>query len=372
MNTLQEFLQPVDESMIYLQPNSIGNKVELYWQNPLKENSIVLIGCSDLRGSAYSKEYSNIRLIRKELYKLIWNQWDIDLYDLGDIIPGNDWEDTNFALQQVIEELLKMKVFPIIIGGSMSLNFSIYKALSKLDKPVNFTAIDPKIEIDNSKKELTDKNYLSQMMLEEPALLFNFTNIGYQSYYVSNSTLKMLNSIDFEGYRLGDISENIKNSEPVFRSSDFVAINLDSIESYEGNLSSGSIPNGFTNREICTLARYVGLSKQIKIVGIFNFLGYSHNKMNEKLVSQLLWYIIEGKNQQQYYENEEYIKYIVLHEDKELIFLKDKYVDKWWLAVNFEYEKISTFLVPCSEKDYKEALKGNIPERYWKTFKRFL
>lgn len=372
MKTLQEYLHPVDESMIHLHPNSIGNKVKLYWKNKLNENSIAIIGCPDLRGSLCSKEYSNIRLIRKELYELIWNDWDIDLYDLGDIAPGKDWEDTNFALQRVIEVLLKMKVFPIVLGGSISLNLSIYKALSKLDKPLNYTAIDSKIEINNSIEVNTDKNYLYQMMLQEPSLLFNFVNIGYQSYFVSKSTLKILNSIDFEGYRLGDISENIKNSEPVFRSSDFIAINLDSIESIDGSLSSGSTPNGFTNREICTLTKYVGLSKQIKILGIFNFLGYSHNKMNEKLVSQMLWYFIEGKNQQQYYENEEYIKYIVLHEDKELIFLKDKYVDKWWLAVNFEYEKKSTFLVPCSEKDYKEALKGNIPERYWKTFKRFL
>jgi hypothetical protein len=372
VGVLQDFLHPVDEALLYSRPDSIGNKIQVYRKDKLKEGSIVIIGCPDLRGTGHAKEFSNIRIIREEFYRLVWNDWNLDLYDFGDIIPGNEWEDTNFALKKVIEELLEMKVYPIILGGSMGLNYTVYNSLSKLDKPLNFTVVDTKIEIGNPEGTLTEDNYLPKMVVEEPNLLFNFTNIGYQSYFVSQSTLKAFNSLDFEGIRLGNITKDLKESEPIFRSSDFVGINLDSIESYDGTLSTKSSINGFTNREICTLARYIGLSKQIKIVGIYNFLGYSHNKMNEKLVSQLLWYLVDGKSQQQYYENEEYIKYIVLHEDKELVFLKDKDVDRWWLAINFDSESLSTFLVPCSVKDYKKALEGNIPEKYWKTFKRFL
>ncbi|WP_128330925.1 formimidoylglutamase [Apibacter sp. HY039] len=372
MGALQDFLHPVDESILYSHPDSVGARIKFYWQNEIKANSVVLIGCSDLRGTGHSKEFSNIRLIREEFYRLVWNDWDFDLYDLGDIIPGNEVENTYFALQKVLEELLKMGVFPIVLGGSMSLNYSVYRALSVRDTPLNYTAVDTRIDMGNMKEQLTDKNYLSRMIIDEPNLLFNFTNVGYQSYFVPNSTLKAFNSLDFEGVRLGQITENPKNSEPVFRSSDFVGINLNSIESYDGTLSTESTANGFTNREICALTRYIGLSKQVKIAGIYNFLGYSHNKMNEKLVSQLLWYLIEGRNQQPYYENEEYIKYIVLHEDKELIFLKDKYVEKWWLTVSLDADDVPVFLVPCTKKDYEDALNGNIPEKYWKTFKRFL
>ncbi len=372
MGALQDFLQPVDEAQLYTKPDSVGSRVQLYWEETLVEKSIVLIGCPDLRGSEYSKEYSNISRIREEFYRLVWNNWDFELYDLGDIIPGNEQEDTDFALKRVLEELWKMKVYPVILGGSMCLNYTVYKALSKLDKPLNFTAIDTKIEIGDPGDGLEEKNYLSRMIMEENNLLFNFTNVGYQSYFVPQSVVKTFDNLDFEGIRLGNITENLKNSEPVFRSSDFVGINLDAVESYDGTLSVGSSANGFTNREICTLARYIGLSKQVKATGIYNFLGYSHNKMNEKLVSQLLWYLIDGKNQQQYYENEEYIKYIVLHEDKELVFLKDKYVDRWWLAVNLDADNVPVYLVPCSAEDYKDALEGNIPEKYWKTFKRFL
>ncbi|QII69637.1 hypothetical protein G8C41_02010 [Apibacter sp. B3706] len=372
MEALRDFLHPVDESLIYAQPDSVGSKIQFYWDKKLEENSVVIIGCPDLRGTGHKKEFSNLRLIREEFYQLVWNDWNLKLYDLGDIIPGNEWEDTDFALKKVLEELLEMKVQPIILGGNMGLNYTAYKALSILKKPLNYTAVDTKIEIGNTEGKLTDKNYLSKMIVEDFNLLFNFTNIGYQSYYVPQSTLKKFNTLDFEGIRLGNITTNIKDSEPIFRSSDFVGINLDSVESYDGTLSTGSTVNGFTNREICGLSRYIGLSKQVKIIGIYNFLGYSYNKMNEKLVSQILWYLIEGKNQQEYYENDEYIKYTVLHEDKELVFLKDKYVDRWWLAIDFEDNENLPFLVPCSLNDYKEALEGNVPERYWKTFKKFL
>jgi formiminoglutamase len=372
VEALRDFLYPVDESILHVQPDSIGNKIQFYWETKLEENSIVIIGCPDLRGTDHVKEFSNLRLIREEFYRLIWNEWNFKLYDLGDIIPGNEWEDTDFALRKVLEKLLEMKVQPIILGGSMGLNYTAYRALSILKKPLNYTAVDTKIEIGNTKGKLTEKNYLSKMIVEDVNLLFNFTNIGYQSYYVPQSIIKKFDTLDFEGIRLGNIAANIKDSEPVFRSSDFVGINLDSVESYDGTLSTGSTVNGFTNREICSLSRYIGLSKQVKIIGIYNFLGYSYNKMNEKLVSQMLWYLLDGKNKQEYYENNEYIKYTVLHEDKELVFLKDKYVDKWWLAIDFEDNESSVFLVPCSLNDYRDALEGNIPERYWKTFKKFL
>jgi hypothetical protein len=372
VGTLEDFLQPVDESLLYSQPDSIGSKIQFYWDDKLEENSVAIIGCPDLRGSGHANKFSDIKVIREEFYRLVWNDWNFTLYDLGDIIPGNEIEDTYFVLKKIIEELLEMKVHPIILGGNMGLNYAVYKALYKLDKPLNFTAIDTKIEMGNAGEPLMEKNYISRMIVEEPNLLFNFTNIGYQSYFVPKSVLRIFDKLDFEGVRLGNITENLKESEPIFRSSDFVGINLDSVESYDGTLSVGSTANGFTNREICALARYIGLSKQVKVTGIYNFLGGSYNKMNEKLVSQLLWYLVDGKNQQQYYENEEYIKYIVLHEDKELVFLKDKHVEKWWLAINFDSGDLSTFLVPCSKKDYKDALEGNVPEKYWKTFKRFL
>ncbi|MDR3272922.1 MAG: hypothetical protein LBT29_05540 [Flavobacteriaceae bacterium] len=374
MSALEKFLQPVEESLIYSRPNYIGHKIRLYWQERLEENSIALVGCPDLRGAEHEKEFSNIKKIREEFYRLTWNDWSFSVYDLGDIIPGESLSDTHFALKEVLTELFEMKVFPIVLGGNMSLNYAVYEAMKIFDIPLNFTAIDSHIRFADIKQEISEENYLPKMILEEPGALFHFSNIGYQSYFVTNQVLATLDTLDFEYFRLGNITRNPENAEPVFRSSDFVGINLNSVEYCDESLAAGNSANGFNSREISALARYVGLSAQVKSAGIYNFLGFSHNKMPEKLVSELLWYLIDGRNQQQYYKNEkeEYIKYIVLHEDKEIVFLKDKYVDKWWLVVNFDNGSVPTTLVPCSEEDYQNTLEGNLPDRYWRTFKRFL
>ena len=375
MSALENFLQPVEESLIYSRLYSIGHKIRLYRQDQLEENSVVLIGCPDLRGAGHEKEFSNIKKIREEFYRLTWNDWSFPIYDLGDVIPGESLSDTHFALKEVLAELFKMKAFPIVLGGNMSLNYAVYEAMRFFDIPLNFTAIDSHIRLlADVEQDISEENYLTKMIMEKPSVLFHFANIGYQSYFVSNSTLTALDTVDFEHYRLGNLTRNLENAEPVFRSSDFVGINLNSVEYPDENLATENSSNGFNSREISALARYVGLSAQIKAVGIYNFLGFSRNKMPEKLVSQLLWYLIDGKNQQQFYKNEkeEYIKYIVLHEDKEIIFLKDKYADKWWLAINFESENTPAMLVPCSEEDYQSTVEGNLPERYWRTFKRFL
>lgn len=373
MSFIQKFLHPVDESLLYSIPNSIGSKIKFYFNEKINENSLVIVGCPYLKGASQNIEFSNLRVVREEFYKLIWNDWEFDIYDLGNIVVENDEISQEDALKLVIEELLEKKLFPIILGGSMSLNYSVYRALERLRKPLNYTAVDSHIHAKiNIENETTEENYLSKIIMEEPNLLFNFSNLGYQTYLVSPTTLKtLLNTLDFEAIRLGSLINHIEDSEPVFRSSDFVGVNLNSIESLTGSLSTESSVNGFTNREICSLAKYIGLSKQIKVVGLYNFLGYSNNKIDAKLVSQILWYIIEGKNNQQFYENTDYIKYTVVYEDKELIFLKDKKIDKWWLSIDFITED-ENFLIPCTSRDYQDALMGKTPDKYWKTIKKFL
>lgn len=374
MSLLEEYLQPLDESQLQLIPGTIGEKVSLYLNEPSEEGSIVIIGCPDLRGAGINNKFSHINAVRNQLYKLQWAEdWNTKLYDLGDIPPGELYSDTTYALEAVLKELLVLKLYPVVLGGSVDLSYSLYKALTILDLPLNFVSVDSHIEFGQG-QELNEKNYLSKMITDEPNLLFHYSNIGYQSYYVSYKTLDILETMDFENYRLGIFTDNIQEAEPVLRSADFVALNLNSIESKESGFSVIENPNGFNNKEICAIGRYIGLTLQIKIAGIFNFLGNTHNKIHTKLVSQLLWYLIEGKNQQKFYESnpKEYVKYIVVHEDREMIFLKDKNIEKWWVGVNFDEEDNPQYLIPCSKKDYLNAIDGKLPERYWKTFKRFL
>ncbi|MGB1216824.1 MAG: hypothetical protein ACPG5P_03055, partial [Saprospiraceae bacterium] len=62
-------------------------------------------------------------LFRSQLYSLYQgDNWTKSIYDLGTIQPGENVEDTYFAVAQSVAELLKKNIIPIVIGGSLDLD----------------------------------------------------------------------------------------------------------------------------------------------------------------------------------------------------------------------------------------------------------
>jgi len=56
--------------------------------------------------------------------------------------------------------------------------------------------------------------------------------------------------------------------------------------------------------------------------------------------------------------------------NEELVFLKSKKSDRWWMLVDFKNKVNKKYrrhqFVPCSYNDYMTALNHEIPERWWK------
>ena len=50
--------------------------------------------------------------------------------------------------------------------------------------------------------------------MREPNNLFNYSNIGYQTYFNSQEELDLLNSLFFDAYRLGEVKDLTK-VEPI-------------------------------------------------------------------------------------------------------------------------------------------------------------
>ena len=130
-------------------------------------------------------------------------------------------------------------------------------------------------------------------------------------------------------------------------------------------------PNGMYAEEICTAARYIGLSKEIRNIFIF---GQNHFEKQltvcNKLVSEVIWHICEGiasniaedpDNQQ----SDEYFqrKMVSMGENGETITFLTSYTTKrWWMEVPSKEGKNT--LVPCSINDYQCACTGEIPLRW--------
>lgn len=376
------FLVPVAEDVLQmlnqLSSQQLGSKVVFHTPEDfpdLEQIRIAIIGVAENRGR--NQVLYDLVSFRKELYQLFPGNWEATIADLGDILPGDSPKDTYFALQAVASALIKRKIIPIVIGGSQDLTYPMYRAYDQLEQMVNLVSIDSRFDLGKEEDILTAQSYLTKIVLDEPNNLFNFSNIGYQTYFNSQEEIDLIEKLFFDAYRLGDISSNITLSEPVFRDADLVSLDLTSVKSSDSGNDSPFMPNGFTGKEICALSRYSGLSDKVTAFGLFNQQGTVQEAV---LMAQIVWYFIEGfhyrSNEYPFGSRENYARYIVPMEEDELVFFRSDKTERWWIEIPYVSSsnnklKKST-LLPCSYDEYLKACNHEIPERWWKAQRKNL
>jgi arginase family enzyme len=373
-----DFLKPIDfdilEKINKLSSQQLGSKIVFHTHDQfpdLNKINIAIIGVLENRGNNTATTDVDLVAIRKELYSMFPGNWDGSIADLGDILPGNSADDSYFALRKVVSDLIKKKIIPIVIGGSQDLTFALYRAYDELEQMVNLVTIDSKFDFGKENEDVSASSYLTKIIIDEPNNLFNYCNIGYQTYYNSQEEIDLVEKLFFDAYRLGEISNNVALAEPVFRDADVVSLDLNSVKSSDSGNFAAFTPNGFNGKEICSLARYAGISDKVSVFGIFN-----HNdSVNESvLIAQIIWYFIEGfhyrSNEYPFGSRENYIKYIVPSQDEVLVFYKSDKTDRWWIEIPFISNKSNKLkrntLLPCSYDEYLATCNQELPERWWK------
>ena len=373
-----DFLSPLDSEIIDyingLSSQQLGSKVVLHTSEAFPEVSKVtigIIGVLENRGNSNGNQEIDLLAIRKELYRLYPGNWDASIADFGNILAGNSIEDTYFALKKVASSLIKNNIIPVVIGGSQDLTYSLYRAYDDLEQMVNLVAVDSQFDFVKESDVVSASSYLTKIVIEEPNNLFNYCNIGYQTYYNSQEEIDLVEKLFFDAYRLGEVSNTIAIAEPVFRDADVVSIDMNSVKSSDSGNFTPFVPNGFNGKEICALSRYAGISDKVTSFGIFN---HNDTEQESVLMAQIIWYFIEGyhyrSNEYPFGSRENYLKYIVPSEDEELIFYKSDKTDRWWIEIPFIIEgnnklKRNT-LLPCSHEEYLAACDQELPERWWK------
>jgi len=372
-----DFLKPLDNEILQLikglSSQQLGSKVAFHTTEDfpdLDKIKIAIIGVLENRGDSKQTEEVDLSHIRKELYGLFPGNWDSSIADLGNILEGNSISDTHFALRKVVSSLIKKNIIPIVIGGSQDLTYALYRAYDELEQMVNLVSIDSKFDFGKESDAVSAASYLTKIIIEEPNNLFNFCNLGYQTYNNSQEEIDLTDKLFFEAYRLGEISNNIALSEPVFRDADFVSLDMTAVKSSASGNFATFVPNGFSGKEICALSRYAGISDKVSLFGVFN---HNNSAQEAVLIAQIIWYFIEGyqyrSNEYPFGSRENYIKYIIPLEE-ELIFYKSNKTDRWWIEIPFistnnnKLKKSS--LLPCSYEEYLGACNQEIPERWWK------
>ncbi len=360
-----------------LTSQQLGSKVSFHSTIEFPDLSkvrIAIIGVLEVKDNG---SFTNLESIRKEFYSLFPGNWEASIADLGNIYPGHSQNDTYFALREVVSALIRQRIIPIVIGGSQDLTYPIYRAYDSLEQMVNLVAIDSRFDFGKEADHISSSSYLTRIVLDEPNNLFNFCNVGYQTYYNSQEEIDLIEKLYFDSYRLGDISSNILLAEPVFRDADIVSLDMTSVKSSDSGNSSTFISNGFTGKEICALSRYAGLSDKVTVLGIFN---HNDSEFESNLIAQVIWYFIEGfhyrSNEYPFGSKDNYLKFIVPLEAEELVFYKSDKTDRWWIEIPFLSTKNTKLkkstLLSCSHEEYLAACNHEIPERWWKAQRKNL
>lgn len=381
------FLSPVSDIVLahneLLATQAMGRKIKIHSEQhgipDLDDVNIAIIGVLENRNDVnYIGEEFQLDEIRKSFYGLFPGTWNTTIADLGDIERGETVEDTYFALKTAISILVKKKIIPVILGGTQDLTYANYRAYDNLIPMVNVVNVDSKFDLGDSAKPIKNNSFVGKIILDQPYNLFNYATIGYQTYFNSQEEIDLMNQLYFESYRLGEVSHNISLVEPVLRDANIVSVDLTSVRSAEVSLRQKFSPNGLDGKEICAIARYAGISNKVSSFGIYEYKPSKDDEITSMLVSQMIWYFIEGVNYRvnddDFADDRNYQKFITLVEDEELIFYKSNKTGRWWIEIPFLSEVNNKLkrhtLLPCMHEDYLDACNNKVPDRWYKAFRK--
>ena len=386
------FLEPVAEkcfSKAYRPgKKTLGETINIYRNEDefpdLKGVDLAIIGVKEERGAVDNKGCADgVDYIRKALYPL-FNHWSqLHIVDLGNVRIGKELNDTYYAVNQVLTELMKNKTVPIIIGAGQDLTYTMYQVYEPTGKLINIAAVDPMFDIGNDKEALNSHSYLSHIILHQPNFLFNFTNIGYQSYYVDTENIELMKQLLFDAYRLGVIRKNMEQTEPLIRNANLLSFDISAVRAADAPGVKNASPNGFNGEEACQMTRYAGLSYKLSSIGFFEYNPhYDINSRTANLIAEMIWYFIEGFASRQddipTFGSNDYKRYIVQigENQNDVVFLCHKITGKWWMDMSFlqnddkRYER--HHFIPCSKEDYDQAMRNELPDKWWQFYQKLM
>jgi arginase family enzyme len=350
----------------------------------LKDFDFALIGVPEDRRSLKNKGAKKAPDKVREYFYALFSHWkNLHIVDMGNLKTGNTLEDTYFALKEVITHLLENNVLPIIIGGTQDLTYANYLAYQPFNKIINITSVDSVFDLGHHRDNLNTHSWLSKIILHQPNFLFNFTNVGYQSYLVNKESVQLMKDLFFDAVRLGEVRANLEEAEPMVRNADILSFDISAIRQADAPGCFYSGPNGFTGEEACAITRYAGLSDKLTSIGFYGLNPqYDNRGQTAHLVAQMIWYFIDGYQNRikdlPYLYSDDYIKFTVTNDsaEEDLVFLKSKKTGRWWMVLKPSNLENNTYrphqFIPCTYSDYQLALKNEIPDRWWKAQQKMM
>ena len=392
--SISDFLSPVDLNSLSpddgFYTSHLGLKIEVYQTDfpDLDDNQfdIALIGVLEDRNSINNKGTAKAPdFFRRKLYELNEGNYATRIVDLGNIKSGHQVSDTYVALKLVVAELIRKNIVPVIIGGGQDLTYPQFMAYEELEQKVDLLVVDSHFDLDESLDDTIETNsasYLNKIFSHQPNFLFNFSNIGYQTFFVDQESLKVMDKLYFDVHRLGDFTNSVSTAEPIIRNANMISFDISAIRSSDAVGNGNASPNGFYGEDACQIARYAGMNDKLSSIGFYEY-NPDHDPKGQTamLLSQMIWYFIDGfynrKKEFPMLPKSRYITFRTSLKDgsHELVFVKSKKSDRWWMQVPYptgSSRNARHHLVPCRYEDYQLANSGEMPDLWLRTYRKLI
>ncbi len=369
-----DIVKNIDNESYFLQAISANIDNMPKW----KKAHIALLGVGEYRGGQPATHNNAADLIRQHLYKLHRQSHIYNVVDIGNLRIGESLEQTYLRLSEVVAMLLKNNVLPIIIGGSHDLTLAQYMAYQDTEKLIEVLNIDALLDMDSQSTQAAN-SHTHTLFLHEPNYLFGYTHLAYQSYLNDYQQVNLLKNFNYEALSIGEMRNDFTEVEPYIRQADMLSFDTAALRQTQGQVAFNAFPFGLSGEEACQIAWYAGCNDKLSSLGIYGY--YPQNDSNQQTaftIAAMIWYFIEGfysRKNELPIANSYHTKYAVPFEKtgESITFYKSNLSEKWWLevpltAVQQPYE--SHKIVPCSYKDYQEALQGHLPDRWIKASKK--
>lgn len=358
---LQNWLKPLPKSIPdYARKGaneSLGQQIVFFQKDlpDLKKVKIALIGTDEASANA----------VRMALYSYAAPFTDGAIADLGNLRKADTAQ-----LVSVIYELITGKIVPVLIGGSNDLARAQFLAYQEAKAVVNWTSIDEVFRFMATLEPLVDIGH---------PMLFHYALIGSQAHLMPPSVQKMLEKNNFEVYRLGRSRTALEETEPILRDADLLSFHLNALKNCEAPGVHNPSVSGFFLEEACQLTRYAGMSDKLTSFGVYGLeTAKDINGVTAQSSAQLIWYFLDGffnrkgdypvsfKGLTEYVVDMPEFNY-------QLTFWKSTFTGRWWLQVPIDIKRKHQRhrLIPCSFQDYQAACRQELPDRFFRAFKRY-
>jgi len=333
------------------------------------EIKVALIGVPEESGTSNKGCSKAPAAIREQLYRLSNLESLRGVVDLGDLKPGKTVRDTWFALRDVVEYLSDSGITTVVTGGGQDLSVGIARAFRGKSDFV-LSVADARVDVKTGRQVTGSSNFISRILREHPHL-YHLQMIGIQGHLVPPAILAWLREQTFDYLPLGRIRDDFQSPEPLLRNTSFLSFDISAVRQSDAMGQQKAEPTGFFGEEACRIARFAGLSPRLSVFGLFEVNPTLDSRgTTSALAARMIWYFLEAfaqrRSEDPSRDKEPFIKYFVELEKhgEPVLFYHHPPTNRWWIEISAE-EGAGT-IAPCSENDYKMAVKQEIPDIWWK------